>query len=195
MPPISLQTNNKTRGLTLIEILFAVIIFAGSLMFISSNIYRTENTVKKTIRDLKSLNRTLYSVSRLKNKNYRLSLETGENASYWVEKKQNQREAFLNQQSRGLMISEEEEEPSLLNIVSSYEEDPDFEKKLLPEGLSFEPFEDSAQNNIINIIYDPMFFSPPTKVFLQLDSKARFTLFFDPLKGELEVTEDKNDSR
>ena len=202
MQQISLQRIYKlqsTRGLTLIEILIAIAVFVSSLIFILPQINRSENKVKKNLRNLQALNRTLYSYSRIYNRSYRLALETKEEeSSYWVEIKKtlDEKQELLEQTEEQEEIFEEdwtEENPTDIPH-------PFFEKDLallkkpvkLPEEMQFIwPDNTDKNQEIIYITYNPHSITPPVTIFLKKQNFT-WTLLFNPIAGELEVSQ--NDS-
>ena len=190
MTPISLQKISN-RGLSLIEVLIAVAIMVTSLIIVMPQIQRSENKIKKTLRDLQSLNRTLYSYSRIKNKVYRLALKVNKNeSSYWVEIKQN------------LSEKTKEEKPtdhSLLKNMTAekshpfFEKDLNFDEQILPYGFFFDWPETSElpelSEDILYITYSPHYFSESSSILVRTQKDFFWTLFFNPLSGELEITE------
>ena len=168
MPKISLQLTNQ-KGFTLIEVLIAVFIAVSTLTFILPQIKRTENQTKNNLRDLQSLNRTLYSYSRIYNKKYRLVLESGEDfSSYWVE----------SEISKPFIV-EELEDSSQDPPHPFFEKDPSLiqTKRFLPGDLSFEWDEEIQNNdeNIFYVLYDPHAFSPP---FYRSEFENKILIFF-----------------
>lgn len=177
MIPIFLQTTYK-KGFSLIEVLIAVAIVASSLILILPQMNRSENKTKKVLRELQSLNRTLYSYSRIKNKSYRLALQLNrDEPAYWVEIKRNQKIDFSKLSSDSLPPH------------PFFEKDNHFSKETLPKGLFFDwPHETPAQD-ILYIIYDPHYFSDSVTILLRKNTQFAWTLFFNPLLGELEIVE------
>ena len=207
MRQISLQRIYKfqnSRGITLIEILVAIAVFVSSLIFILPQINRSENKVKKNLRNLQALNRTLYSYSRIYNRSYRLVLETKEDeSSYWVEIKKNldekqQEEDLLEQenlleQEENIAQDETEEDPN--DIPHPFFE-PDFallEKPVtLPAEMQFVwPKSVNKDQEIVYITYNPHSISPPVTVFLKKQNFT-WTLLFNSITGELEISEDES---
>jgi len=186
-------SHNKKRGFSLIEILIAVAIFASSLLFIFPSIKKSENEIKKTLRTLQALNRTLYSYSRIQNKVYRLALKTHlQESSYWVEVKVPFSET---------LIQPDEELSDTTEETVSVEESPFFRKDTrvfkpqdLPEGLYFEWIDDITENNTLYITYDPHLFTHQVQVFLRKGSDFTWTLSFNPIVGEIEILEGENES-
>ncbi len=204
MPKISLHwicrshlsfTQNLQRGFTLIEILIAVAIFVSSLVFILPQVKRSENKVKKNLRDLQALNRTLYSYSRIHNRVYRLVLKINEeSSSYWVEVKKT-----LDEKQEEDQFSKEEDASDNTSILNSKEiPHPFFEKdqgilkepRTLPQEMNFEFSDENLQKedeNVLYITYDPHSFSPPVTILIKRKDYA-WSLFFNPLLGELEIS-------
>ena len=199
MRQISLQRIYKfqtSRGITLIEILVAIAVFVSSLIFILPQINRSENKVKKNLRNLQALNRTLYSYSRIYNRSYRLALETKEDeSSYWVEIKKN-----LDEKQQELLEQEENIETNETEEISKDIPHPFFEQDLallekpvkLPLGMQFSWSKSvNKDQEIVYITYNPHSISPPVTVFL---TKQNFTwtLLFNPITGELEISQDES---
>ena len=204
MRQISLQRIYKpqsSRGLTLIEILVAIAVFVSSLIFILPQINRSENKVKKNLRNLQALNRTLYSYSRIYNRSYRLVLETKEEeSSYWVEIKKT-----LDEKQQELIAQTEEQKEE--NLEKDWTEEnskdiphPFFEKDSallkkpvkLPEEMQFVwPDSVDKDQEIVYITYNPHFISPPVTIFLKKQNFT-WTLLFNPIAGELEISQDES---
>lgn len=74
------------KGLTLIEVLFALVIVVGLTGSSISFMKRRENHIKHTLRQFMALNRQLDYQARLSGQVWRLVINLDKN-TYWVEKK------------------------------------------------------------------------------------------------------------
>lgn len=184
---------NKKKGFSLIEILIAIAIFASSVLFILPSIKKSENEIKKTLRTLQALNRTLYSHSRIQNKVYRLALKTHlQKSSYWVEVKKPLPKASstLNPESTNTS-----EEPLSVEESPFFQQDSQlFQIQNLPSGVYFEWMDETTEDDTIYITYDPHLFAHSVQIFLRKGSEFTWTLFFNPIIGELEISEGENES-
>ena len=185
---------HKKRGFSLLEILIAIAIFASSMLFIFPSIKKTENEIKKTLRTLQALNRTLYSHSRIQNKVYRLALKTHlQKSSYWVEVK--------TPLSEMQPPSDEQSSDTSENLRESpfFQKDTQtFKTQELPSGVYFEWTENSTENatesDILYVTYDPHLLTHTKQIFLKKGIEFTWTLSFNPLLGELEILEGENES-
>ncbi len=183
----------KKKGFSLLEVLIAIVIFASSLLFIFPSIKKSENEIKKTLRTLQALNRTLYSHSRIQNKVYRLALKTNlQKSSYWVE---------IKKPLSDILSEYNPEKTDTSEKTISIEESPFFQKDTkifqiqnLPSGVYFEWMDETTENNTIYITYDPHLFTHAVQIFLRKGTDFTWTLFFNPIVGELEISEGENES-
>lgn len=183
MLKISLQRTNK-KGFTLIEVLIAIFIAVTTLVFVLPQIRRTENESKNTLRDLKSLNRTLYSYSRIYNRKYRLVLKNEDDfSSYWIEVESPYRKEEIE------MSSDEEPPHPFFKKDSSFMQT----RRFLSDGMFFEWDEElsNTDEDIFYVLYDPHTFSPPFTIRLRKQDFI-WELEFNPLLGELEIFQNES---
>lgn len=178
------------RGFSLIEILIAVAIFASSLLFIFPSIKKSENEIKKTLRTLQALNRTLYSHSRIQNKVYRLALKTHlQKSSYWVEIKAPLADtSALNEELTESPTPIEEKSPFFQKDTQF------FQAQDLPNGLYFEWMDNLAESDTIYVTYDPHLLTHQIQIFLRKGSEFTWTLSFNPIVGELDIVEGEDEA-
>ena len=158
------KNHHSKRGLSLIEILIAVAIFVSSFVLITPWIQRSENNLKKNLRKIQAINKSLYNYSRIRNKAYRLALHTSNNqSSFWVESRQP-----VGQSSSSNLFKKDEE----------------FSKETsLPNDVYFD-WEDSEKRTLY-VNYFSHSVSPPVKITLKNSSKDLWNLHFKPIVGEL----------
>ena len=162
----ALASHRRTskRGLSLIEILIAVVIFTSSFALITPWIKRSENNIKKNLRKIQAINKSLYNYSRIRNKSYRLVLHTLNNqSSFWIESKQP-----IGQSSSSSLFKKDEEFS---------------EKVFLPDSVYFS-WDDSEKEHIY-VTYYSHSVSPPVTITLKNQSKDLWDLRFKPIVGEL----------
>ena len=187
------QISNRKRGFSLLEILIAVAIFASSLLFIFPSIKKSENEIKKNLRTLQALNRTLYSYSRIQNKVYRLALKTHlQKSSYWVEVKTPLTKTLIQPNTE---LSDTPEESVSIEESPFFQKDTQiFNTQELPDGLYFEWTDNTVESETIYITYDPHLLTHQVQIFLRKGSDFTWTLSFNPILGELEILEGENES-
>lgn len=178
-----------SRGFSLLEILIAIVILAGTLSIILPGINRKQNEIKKNFRSLISINRTLYSYSRIYSQPYRLVFFIDiQKSSYWVEKKINQ--SSLRQVSDSESESDKKDKPHPF-----FEKDESIleEARALPLDMYFDWPEDvePSTDKLMYIYYDPHSFSPPRSLLLKRGSHT-WILDFQTLRGTLKITEQKD---
>ena len=184
---------SKKKGFSLLEIIIAIAIFASTLLFIFPSIKKSENEIKKTLRTLQALNRTLYSYSRIQNKVYRLALKTHlQKSSYWVEVKKPLSEVLSTPDPESTDTSEK---PVSLEESPFFQQDTEiFKTQDLPSGVYFEWIDESSkESDTIYITYDPHLLTHAVQIFLRKNSEFTWTLFFNPILGELEISEGENE--
>ncbi|MDE0151200.1 MAG: type II secretion system protein [Bdellovibrionales bacterium] len=193
-PTLLRRHPRNNRGFSLIEILIAVAIFASSLLFIFPSIRKSENEIKKTLRTLQALNRTLYSHSRIQNKVYRLALKTNlQKSSYWVEVKTPLADTPAPDEES--TESPEEASPPIEETSPFFQKDTNFfQTQDLPNGLYFEWMDNLAESDTIYITYDPQLLTHQIQIFLRKGSEFTWTLSFNPIVGELEIMEGENEA-
>lgn len=189
MDKILLIFLKEKRGFSLIEILIAVAIFASSLLFIFPSIKKSENEIKQTLRTLQALNRTLYSHSKIQNKVYRLALKTHlQKSSYWVEVKKPLSEIMPD-------LDPALEQPVSVEKSPFFQKDDQtFKTQNLPSGVYFEWIDNNSESDTIYITYDPRLLTHAVQIFLRKGSDFTWTLSFNPILGELEISEGENES-
>ncbi len=173
-------THIQRRGFSLIEILIAVAIFASSIMFIIPWVQKSENEIKKKLRTLQAINKSLYSYSRIHNKAYRLVLHTADNqSSFWIESEQP-------------LIWDTPEELSSVktsdqkDVSSLFKKDKELsEEILLPKNIYFDwP---DLEGEKLYILYHSQSLSPSMTVTIRNSSRDLWTLNFKPIVGELNI--------
>lgn len=172
------------NGLTLLEILIVIVIIASSSIIGGSFIYKKENDIKKTFRQLIALNRQLDHNSRLKRESYRWAIRLGRKESaWWIERK-----------VPYTFIPEENTNTEDQNTAQDgYLMDTDFvgAPQKLPAGLYFESIELSDQEKekkegIAYIYYFPE--GQFNTAFVKIKSKKNYwSLFIDRVQGDLTV--------
>ncbi len=190
---ISCFQRNVKKGFSLLEILIAIAIFASSLLVVFPAVKKSENELKKTLRTLQALNRTLYSTSRIQNKVYRLALKTNlQKSSYWVEVKRPLSE---------ILSEYDSPKENTDNAPPSLEESPFFQKDFdmietqkLPSGVYFEWTDTVKESDTVYVTYDPHLLTHAVQIFMRKGEDFTWTLFFNPITGELEISEGENES-
>ena len=164
------------------EVLIAVAVIASSLVLVVSQIRPSENKAKKTLRDMRSLNRTLYSLSRVQNRSYRLAVQLNRDEPfYWVEVKNKLKTSFEMKPSE----DQASDSPFFVKDASIIED-----KKALPKKFFFDiPDKEILDDDIVYINYNPHYFSNPKTLLIKKEDKTAWTLNFNPLVGELEILE------
>ena len=184
MTPIFPLMTSK-RGFSLIEVSIAVAVMAGSLVVLLPQVGRSQNQIKKTLRDLSSLNRTLYSVSRVQNRSYRLAFKTArDDPSYWVEVKKPLKASTLEDEGQ-VFVSFFKKDSSIIK-----------DEKTLPKGVFFDIPEDEnvLRDEVLYITYSPHFFSSEAKIAIRKieDENQGWLLVFTPITGELKISQGLN---
>ena len=191
--------SSSTRGLTLIEVLFALVIVVGLTGSSVSFMKRRDNHIKKTFRQLMALNRQLDYQARLSGDIRRLviSLDKDKN-TYWVEKKINK--VYANSFTGGLSDTAEDlktgdivnqTQKEDLQTAESFVMDKEFfeEPQTLPKKFVFESMELSHQKDPITEGATYIYYLPAgqfsTALVLVKHKKSYRSLFFNRLTGEL----------
>ena len=157
------------RAFTLIETLIVLSLIALLFSYAATKIFSTKAKINDTFRTFTTLNRRLYTSARMHKKIYRLSFQLeGRKTTFWVEKENDQKEFEL----ASVFLKKPKKLHPLLSlkfIESTYW---DSEKAT---GLAF-------------IYYHPKGVGQETALhFERQGRKGQWTLYFPPIKRELEL--------
>jgi len=190
MMPISPQRIFNQRGLTLIEILLVLVIFAGMASIGIPRLYRTSDNIRKAARNMTALTKEIRNRAKLKNSTYRLVLDmTAEPHRYWVEYIVGSRPIPSN------LYEEKSSEP-----ISDTEFKKDStvikKEKELPSGLFFGAVEtintkEPIKQGIAYIHYFPEGFVEASVIQLTNRSGLTWTLVISPLTGQADIIEEE----
>ena len=194
------------KGLTLIEILIALVIIVGLMGSSLSFMNRRENHIRKTFRAWTALNRQLDYQARLKGQQWRWAIDLDKN-TYWVEKRvsETQQDSQLSsttessnssdtsadlETSKNMSYSENSDSkvsPEAFVIDKAFFEKP----QTLPKKFSFESMELSHQKKIFMNGYAYIYYLPEgqfsTTLVLIKHKKNYRSVFFNRLTGDMTV--------
>ena len=185
---------DQCRGMTLLEVLIALVITIGIMGSSVSFINRKENQIKKTLRQWTALNRQLDYQARLSGQKWRLVIDLDKN-SYWVEKK---KPALSPNNTLHLDENAPADDPDnssavapLSPVQSDFVIDKNFFEKpqVLPKKFRFESLELSYQaepktQGLAYIYYLPGGQFSTALVLIKYKKSYR-SLFFNRLRGEM----------
>lgn len=157
------------RAFTLIEILVVLFIIGFFFSYAATKVFRKDAKIKDTFSEISSLNRRLYTASRMHKKNYRMVFKLSRrNTTFWAEKENPKNEYEI----ADSILKKNKKIHRLLSIESMEASYWDEEKT---RGLAF-------------IYYYPKGVGQETAVhFRRTDRNGNWTLYFPPLKREVEV--------
>lgn len=163
--------NTNQRAFTLIEVLIVLILVVFIMSWSARKMFSQKNRIRTSLQVLNRLNRSLDVRARLHGKTYRLVLQLNPTKpeEFWVEKKME--EEFVPDE---MILKSPGTLHPLLSILSVESEEWSEAKT---EGLAY-------------IYYHPRGLGQETALHLERqDTKARWTIYFDPITRELNVME------
>ena len=157
------------RAFTLIEILVVLSIITIAFSYTATKVFRRSAKIKDTFHDLSRLNRRLYTSAKMHKKNYRLAFDLKKReTTFWVEKENQKKEYKI---ADSILKKPLPIHPllSLTSIESSH-------------------WEEEKTNGLVFIYYPPKGIGQEAALhFKRRDRKGDWTLYFPPLKREVEV--------
>lgn len=189
MMPISPQRISD-KGLTLIEILLVLVIFAGIAAIGVPRLFRTSDNLRKTTRQMTSLTKEIRNHAKLKNATYRLVLDmTADPHRYWVEYSPGSKPIPAN-------LYEKKTDDDQMNMNTSFKKDESLTKKEkdLPNGVYFGAVEtintkEPITQGVAYIHYFPEGFVEASIIQLTNRKGTTWTLVISPLTGQAEILE------
>ena len=162
--------NTVRRAFTLVEVLIVLILVVFILSWSARKMFSPKGKIKTSLQVLNRLNRSLDTRARLHGKTYRLVLKLNpdkEPEEFWVEKKVE--ETYVPDK---MILKTPGTLHSLLSIVSA----------------ESEGWEGTKTEGLVYIHYHPQGLGQETALHLERrDTKARWTIYFDPITRELSV--------
>lgn len=193
MTPTSPQTIFNERGLTLIEILLVLVIFAGlAAVGIPKLFSSTSTEIRKVTRHLTALTKEVRNRAKLKNATYRLVFDmSAEPHKYWLEYSQGSKPIPAN-----LYEDAPQEEMSSGQIQFQKDETLIKKEKELPKGLYFGAVEtintkSPITQSVAYIHYFPEGFVEAAVIHLTNRQGLTWTLVISPLTGQAEIIEEE----
>ena len=157
------------RAFTLIEILVVLILVVFIMSWSARRIFFQKNKIRTSFQVLTRLNRSLDTRARLHGKIYRLvlKLNPAKPEEFWVEKKVE--EEFVRDD---MVLKGPGTLHSLLSVMS----------------VESEGWPEAQTEGLAYIYYHPRGLGQETALYLERqDTKARWTIYFDPVTRELSV--------
>ena len=164
----------KQRAFTLIEMLIVLLLLVFILFWSARKMFSHKSKVGTSLQVLNRLNRSLAVRSRLHGKTYRLVLKLNPNQpeEFWVEKQTEEKGQFV---PDNMVLKS----PGTLHPVLSI------------ASAESEGWKEAQTEGLIYIYYYPRGLGQETALHLERqDTRARWTIYFDPVKKELSVIED-----
>ncbi|MCY4512249.1 MAG: prepilin-type N-terminal cleavage/methylation domain-containing protein [Bdellovibrionales bacterium] len=162
--------NTARRAFTLVEVLVVLILVVFILSWSTRKMFSQKGKIRTSFQVLNRLNRSLDNRARLHGKTYRLVLKLNpdkEPEEFWVEKKVE--EAFVPDK---MILKNPGTLHPLLSITSAESEE----------------WEETKTEGVIHIHYHPRGLGQEVALHLERwDTKARWTIYFDPITRELSV--------
>ena len=157
------------RAFTLIETLIVLSLIALLFSYAATKIFSTKAKINDTFKTFTTLNRRLYTSAKMHKKKYRLSFQLkGRETTFWVEK-ENDKQEF---EFAAIFLKKPKRLHPLLSLKFMESTYWDSEKAT---GLAF-------------IYYHPKGAGQETALhFERRDRKGKWTLYFPPIKRELEL--------
>ena len=157
------------RAFTLIEILVVLILVVFIMSWSARRMFFQKSKIRTSFQALTRLNRSLDPRARLHGKTYRLVLKLNPNKpeEFWVERKVE--EEFVRDD---MVLKAPGTLHSLLSVLS----------------VESEEWPEAKTEGLVHIYYHPRGLGQETALHLERqDTKARWTIYFDPVTRELSV--------
>ena len=161
------------RAFTLIEMLIVLLLLVFILFWSAQKMFSHKNKVGTSLQVLDRLNRSLDVRSRLHGKTYRLVLKLNPNQpeEFWVEKQTEEKGKFI---LDNMVLKAPGTLHPLVSVVSA----------------ESEGWQEAKTEGLVYIHYHPRGLGQETALHLERqDTRARWTVYFDPVKRELSVIE------
>ncbi|MDZ4662316.1 MAG: type II secretion system protein [Pseudomonadota bacterium] len=184
------QRKNRS-GFTLIEVL-VVLAIIGFMVVIAAQKLRSPNQdMKKIVRDLAALSRSLHNRAKLQNVTFRLALEINakEPDKIWAEVSNSKVLFETKKEEKGLFDDEDDEKKSLFSIDKRAVRGG---KQEVPNGFEITSVEYARSDEVIDSGMAYVHFLPEglveeTAIHLSAGAKLKWTIAIHPITGKVDI--------